>query len=65
MFLNPWFVSSTEWRSDMPFADMRRVVAIRLENFRDCHLALQQVHVMHVILNHRIDAGPYVLAARQ
>ena len=41
----------------MPLAQVRRVITIRLQDLRNRHLALAQVHVVNVVLNNGENPG--------
>ena len=57
VLVDPRLVHLAKRRPQMPLAQVRRVITIRLQDLRNRHLALAQVHVVNVVLNNGENPG--------
>ena len=49
----------------MPLAEMNRFVSVSLQDLRNGDFILEQMHVMHVILNDGVDSSSEMMSACQ
>ena len=61
VFVDPRFLHPAKRCSQMPLAEMNRIVTVRFQKLGNRHLAFAKVHVVNMVLNDRVDSRPQVM----